>query len=206
MIKKLSTSITNKVLKWGYSDERHREIYEYNLHNRLSAITAFIVILLTSLFMQCFLWGLVFYTFFTTLSGVTGGYHAPTLTKCILLSNSAFLLSSFITLITSYISTSLIYLLLMGGGVAFAGAMIFLFAPIDHPNLGLTANEVLQLKTKSRKRFLLEVAAVVLMVMLRAPKEIVSIAMATMMTLGLSIMFAKLSKQEEKEHEKREEC
>ena len=192
MVHKIVHHLTDRIVGWGYADIKLRDIYRYNLENRISAAIAFVIIMITGILFHKFMYAIIFLIGFTTLNGATGGYHAPTLLKCLLLSDATFAITLFVSISLSSIENIVVTLSIQIVGIAFAIIVVFIKAPYNHPNLDLDTTEIQYLKKKSRKIIISISLISVLMILSKFPIGITSMIILTMDAIGISLLIANI--------------
>lgn len=127
----------------------------YGIEQRLSTFLNLIPFFLIALFLTDFWGALTFLVAFYLLKQKTGGIHAKTVSVCV----CASLLTELVFLNGLYPHLNM-YLLLCVNFVS--TLLIFLFAPYNHPNMGLSDIEIMGLRKSSRKIVLSEQCCIVI--------------------------------------------
>lgn len=131
----------------------------------------------------------VFMLVLIKLRNHTGGYHAKSFLNCFVLSVIIVLFGLQAGLLFSKVS-----LLLPLAALSLSVLIILKLAPINHPNIHFTTKEFAANKVLVQK-FILAVSAIALMLML-LNWQIAYIIISAVMTDALSVVLAKLLKQE----------
>jgi len=135
-MEKFSKKVVARLCTSGAIQEDDREVYEYSLGILLVGISHSLTVFLIGLLLGMFVESLVLFASFFLIRKFAGGYHASKHWQCYLFTivtvAGALLLSR--VLLTQ--ANMLFYVVL---GVS--AAIIFVFAPVGHPNKPLSAKE-----------------------------------------------------------------
>lgn len=155
----MATKISSKMLQLGiFSDEMYG-IYVYGFELILSFLFSVAVMLFVGIVTNRILHTILFLLVFVTLRSFTGGYHANTYGVCFMVTISVFIIT---LLLAEYINICWwYYLLLLSAGLP----IIYIFAPIEHPNKPLETNDKARCKMISTILFLLFIIAGVVFTM-----------------------------------------
>lgn len=196
MVSKLASVLTDQILKWGYADSRLRDAFKYNVENRLSAVITYLAIILLGTLCGFLLPAIVYVIFFTRLRRFTGGLHAPTANICLLLSIGLCPVAVGAARLLSSIDASVNPLLISIASIVISGIIVFSLAPVNHPNLDLNAGETAVYRRNARITWLAESVILIVMALTSVPLLICYTGAVTMVMVSISIILAKLLRQE----------
>jgi len=149
---KVASKITEHLLLMDVIDQKDAAIYCYGLEVLLLSLLEIISILCLALLVGNFFETLFYFAAFIPLRLFAGGYHASTRLRCYLL--SLFVYGIFTWLLTNFPSEHrLLFSVVVAG---FSVVVIFLFAPVIHPNRYCEGSESKFLKKTSWKIVLME--------------------------------------------------
>lgn len=149
---KVASKITEHLLLMDVIDQKDAAIYCYGLEVLLLSLLEIISILCLALLVGNFFETLFYFAAFIPLRLFAGGYHASTRLRCYLL--SLFVYGIFTWLLTVFPSEHrLLFSVVVAG---FSVVVIFLFAPVIHPNRYCEGSESKFLKKTSWKIVLME--------------------------------------------------
>lgn len=142
----LSKKITYAFLKKGMISNQNKEIYQYGFEILLSTLIYSLVFFSTSILTQTIVPSLVFLIGFFIIRTISGGYHANTYIKCHILS------------IVNHLTFIIVFKYLFGllppqlfvVILIISSIVVFLCAPIEHPNKPFIKNERRRFKCLSR--------------------------------------------------------
>lgn len=130
LYKKGAIAITSFFVENETINKKDRSIYEYGFEILFSGVIHFSFFLTIALLSQTFFPSLSFAISFFILRSIAGGYHSPTHLKCTILSTIVHLLFVMLYHLIPFqlkiILTSLVFFV--------SSIIIFMCAPIDHPN------------------------------------------------------------------------
>lgn len=144
-------SLACKLAIWLYvhssdNSKASLEIYIYGFELLLSTFMGCISIFLISFLIDQILSSLIFLLIFCPLRGYSGGYHSSTYLRCLF--SSTFLYLIVVTTSIHLANTFPIYFSLLFS--ALATLLIFLFAPMTHPNHPISHQRYIRSKFISR--------------------------------------------------------
>lgn len=175
-----------------------REVYVYAFEVLFGKILNYGTLLILAYINHNIIPTLLFMMIFLSLRGRTGGYHASHPISCYL---GTFIIYYSVSWVIAPFLHENIHILLWVFGISII--VIFLYAPINHPNLGLNKKEIQVCKSSSRWLSVLILVCVIISVWLEINSIYISYAAAGIgMDAGLLIL-AKILKQEV---QKDEEC
>lgn len=168
-----------------------RQEHIYGFEVLFGKILNYGTLLLLSIIDHNIIGTLFFMISFFTLRGRTGGYHAPRASVCYLGSILIYICVS--RVMAPFLSGNTYALL---GIMGISVVIIFLTAPVNHPNLCLDEKEIQLCKSSSRRLAIVISLSVCLFVWLEAVPIYTAYVVAGMgMDAGL-LIFAKIIKQE----------
>jgi len=142
MLKKLSEEISLLLVSNKIISIENREIYIYGIELLLSNMITFIAIIFISIVTKTFLISMLYSLIFCSLRIFAGGYHCKTYISCFFTSISIYILMLVLNFQLDSIKSILSIIL-----VVLFSPIILMFAPVEHENNPLTAEE----KVKYRK-------------------------------------------------------
>ncbi len=148
MLEKVSDRITALLVSQGVILEEDSDIYSYGLALIISFLFNTVVMLIVGALVNRFIETLLFLAVFVLLRSFTGGYHADTFLKCMLITFSTYALvialSSIDVIIPIYLSCLAI------------GFVIVLFtAPVEHPNKEISERKKVHHKITSAVMYII---------------------------------------------------
>lgn len=147
MYEKVSTHITNLLIKYSFVEKNDLEIYVYCFQIIISTLVSTIFILIWSIIFKQFLNTLFFFTGFFMCRKFSGGYHAQNQLSCFLFTQLIFI--SFLCWISfSNILKNETILIIIS---LFSNVIICILAPVDNINNPFSDSE----KKKFRKKSLI---------------------------------------------------
>lgn len=194
MLHKISNNITNYLITENYIKSEKQTWCIYLIEKKLIQYTALSITMLIGSIFFSFYECLLFTIFFTTLRKYAGGYHAKSPSVCII--SSIFLL-----LICIYFSRLLvrcnIIFVLVASIISFT--LLFLFAPINHPNMHYSLKEYIAVK--NRLHFILNIYIAILLISYLYFKTIFRCLLIAIIAVTFTVLIAKILKQEVKPNE-----
>ena len=195
MYSKLAQSITENYIQKGIISEENRAVYRYGFEVLCSTIVYTLIFIIIAALSGLILPSLFFLLGFFIVRKLCGGYHAKTYLKCHLLFALNHL--AFITLLKYvpiaknpiFLSTSLLL----------CSTMIFIFAPVDHPNKPFKGNEYKKFRIKSRLYCIIVVSVAVINYLYSIPyNTVLSSYMFGTVSATISLLSAKIQKHRRK--------
>ncbi len=147
MYKILSQKTVNILEKNGIIDLSDKEVYEYGFELLISSFFSIMVIITLSCFLKNFSASLLYMLGFIFTRLLCGGYHANHHSTCFILTIANYLAFS---LSNTFLPKAIIPIVLIAI-CTISLLIMFLFAPIEHPNN--PHSELAQRKLKKRCRF-----------------------------------------------------
>ena len=145
MLEKAATKLTAYMVDKKIVCAEDEEVYVYGWSLIFSTLGSVLVMLLVAVIAGEILGTLIFMAFMFTLRPYAGGYHANTYLRCFLLSITSYTitLSAILFWSVHFLNWALVLLL-------FSVLIIFMYAPVDHPNKPLKDHEKQRNKIISR--------------------------------------------------------
>lgn len=137
MINNLSAKIADKLLQNGTIVDEDYELYVYGLFMLISHLMYLILVCVFGTIFRCFIESVIFYIAFQFIRKYAGGYHAPTETRCEVISTLSILgCIGIIKMSETYNIQEPISLLALISAIC-----IFIFSPLDTPEKPLSEKE-----------------------------------------------------------------
>lgn len=162
MISKLAKSIAHFFVIQNITDESKEVIYAYGMELLISDVLNTVIVLIIALISHTLPAAIIFVTVFMTLRKFVGGYHANGHLSCMLTLIAVMLVFSYgvCNIQEKHIG------LFTVGFVALSLPIIFIIAPVRHPNKPISEEKMEKLKRKSRLlSVLLSISAVMLVIL-----------------------------------------
>lgn len=145
MINKLSTLITDNLLKAGNISYEEKDLYIYGLFMFFSSTVYFILSGVFGFIFNCLLESYIFFFSFQIIRKYAGGYHASTESRCEIMSTVAILLCIVLIKISKFYDFNLILLCL----AVLSTVLIAVISPLDTPEKPLSEKEFCYFRRKS---------------------------------------------------------
>lgn len=195
---KVASKITEHLLLMDVIDQKDAAIYCYGLEVLLLSLLEIISILCLALLVGNFFETLFYFAAFIPLRLFAGGYHASTRLRCYLL--SLFVYGIFSWLLTVFPSEHRLMFSVVVAG--FSVVMIFLFAPVIHPNRYCEESESKFLKKTSWKIVLMEMILILVGCLFQLKTFVFIIALG-ILSETLALFAVKISVHEKNKFTKR---
>lgn len=195
LYKKFADGITKCYIQKGIISEGERAVYRYGFEILFSTIVYTIIFIIISILCESIFPSLFFWIGFFMIRKLCGGYHAKTYLRCHLLFASNHLL--FIALLNymPFMSNPLF----MSISLLVCAIIIFIFAPVDHPNKPFSKNEYIKFRLESRLYCIVIVSATVLIYLnLIHDKTLLFGYMFGTISATVSLLSAKIQKNRRK--------
>lgn len=163
--------------------------YQYGFEILIDAVLQTILLLIIGILLGKPMETLVFLIIFTSIRKYSGGYHANTKLKCTLTSTFVMLISIGLPII---FENRIIYALL----ALLAIIIIWIFAPVEHPNRPLTDDTIKHCRIYSRALTLV-LGVVILVLNIYKPKYAYTASLSVFM-VAILIIVQKGAKKNEK--------
>lgn len=183
--------LTKCLLKNGMIDQSQQEIYEYGLERLINKTVSYIVLFLIAIMLKMVVPSILFLYFFFALRGRTGGYHASTKLRCFAgtLMIYVICMKGLLPLLEQHIEVAIMCMLL-------SAIVIFLLAPVNHPNLDFSLEEMNFYKNRVRLVLLGELIIICIFCVIGARAEYIISAILGMIVCAFLLCIAKITKQE----------
>ena len=182
--------ITNIMIEQDIIHSHEKEWCQYILEKWLLEICGYSLIILAGFINKCIIETLIFMITFLSMRKRTGGYHTERACTCMALS----------FMITCSLPAGLKYIQQMSDIskfiiLLFISLIIYLFAPINHPNMNMSVEEIKGNKILAYRNYLVFVFAILFSDVFGAHKVSNSIIYGLILS-SISILIAKILKQE----------
>lgn len=177
-------------------EKEQEEEYIYGFQKLLGKILNYTTLVLLSLYNEVLVPGIIFMIVFFSLRERTGGYHAKTPLRCYLGTVGSYFLMIRIAA-PAIMGKDFIYIII----VVISILVIFIFAPVNHPNLLLDEQEIEVCRRSSRWLVILVAGGIWIACVLQAKEICVAYAVVGLGLDAVMILMAKIAGQEVKEHE-----
>lgn len=200
MLHKIALHLAQRkiLLRTAFSNEHTIEERAYYIELFLENFFTLSFLVLLSVILHFLAETTVFLLFFMWFRGNTGGYHTKSTIGCFLLSISVALCASYIA---KYLYIN-VWILLIISCSSFA--VIFLLAPVNHPELILSEEEINQCKKTIKRISFLSILFLTCMFIFNGGHTLIRSAVLAILTTALSIVIAKILKQEVNTYETNE--
>lgn len=193
VMKKVAIFLTEQLLEKDMIEKNQLEIYQYGLERLLRKLLNYTIMLLLAVSINMVFPSLLFLSFLLLLRGRTGGYHASTELRCFAGSVGIYLFAMKGMLPLLVWRREAMWLFFLAAII-----IIYVLAPVNHPNLDFSTIEMIEYKKRARRVLGAEVLGIVVFTALGvAPDNIVS-AVLGMVVCAFLLCIAKITKQEVK--------
>lgn len=138
MISRVSSNITDLLIKKAIICSESKELYDYGFFILLSQILYFIISVIFGIVFSVFLQSIIFYIAFQLIRKYAGGYHASTEGRCEIMST----LSILACIVMIWLSRSYDFSLLLFCISLVAVLVIVVLCPLDTPEKPLSNKEL----------------------------------------------------------------
>lgn len=191
MIQQISIRLTRLILRNNLGAEENFDWYVFGFEKLIEKLINYPILFLVGLCLGKPLEGVLFLLFFALLRMRTGGYHAPSRVVCTIASAVLVAVCLWVGIVLPPLGVLILLAIL-----PICGVVIFVFAPINHPNLHLDESEMQQNRRFSRITFLIQVVVVGCLFFLGAPSSLVVMSCLGIITATATILLAKICRQE----------
>lgn len=183
------------VLALNYeNDEKNKELYIYGFEVIIGKVLTYILAICFGIIFNCIFEIMVFISFVLLLRGYTGGYHLHSSLGCIISTMAISLFSILIAVsLKTWFEITIICILLLLSSIC-----ICILAPINHPNLQLTKQEIRQCNKFSRQFLGIELLSILLFTVFHVRTTIIISACLAIIFVAILMLIAKIIKQEVK--------
>lgn len=172
--------------------------YEYAIEIMIERFITLVSMLLISVCFGKTIQAIFFLSFFMLLRRHTGGYHAKSFCWCYIES------LVFFVLIMIFGDKILSYPVLSDSTLAISFILIMIIGTINHPNMNYCETELRESRKSARYILLLEMFVILALKALGATERCLSFMACGIIMCAISIVFAKITKQEMMAWEKKE--
>ncbi len=192
----ISLKIVNRMIRTNIIDIAQREEYLYSVQLLIEGITGYLLIGVTAAAMGIFVRTLMFMAAYATVRRYAGGYHCRTYTGCTILSLIVTILSVTVVaqIMEKHILLSIIILLISAGYLIVVGA-------VNNPDMNWTREEYHKMKLLSAKTVCIWLGILAVLAVVGVPFRISVHFMVGIINATITVMIAKISKQEVKYNE-----
>ncbi len=196
MIEKMADDLIRYMTEEKMIKENLKEDYTYALISILEKFITIGSILIISFVIRKSIPSILFLLFFLSLRKRTGGFHFRTFAKCYLATVVAYII---IVSISPILSENLYFLLVI---FIIAICCIEFIGTVNHPNMNLDDTEFLEEKKKARCLALILGNTICILLLFKIDILYISYMSMAIILDAFLLVFAKLIKQEVKNHEK----
>ncbi len=172
-------------------EESQIELYKYGLERFLYKMVSYLTLLLLALHMKLFIQSAVFLIFFILLRERTGGYHASTKLRCFIGTIGIYILPMKLVIPILIENNIIAWILLI-----LSTLLIYIWAPVNHPNLQFDEGEVMMYRDKARKILAVEITIIFFSTIFNAEKSLIISEILGITLCAFLISIAKIIKQE----------
>lgn len=190
------TGLVDFLIQQDVLDKAYREDSVYGLTLFLEKIVSYLLLMGLAFFLGKPAEGLMFAICFVFLRQSAGGFHAKTFAGC--LAGSAL---SFYTAVEMIAVCLQKHTLISISLLLMACICVFIWAPVNHPNLLLTEDEIKRNKLWSRSILLIEVCIIIIGYVLHMQWQ--QYIVSAIILCAVFILIAKIIRQEVRDHEKK---
>ena len=196
-MKNVAGYLTKQLVKKKLIELSQQEYYHYGLELLVGKVVNFSALLLLAVSMKMIVPSVWFLGFFLILRGRTGGYHASTEMRCFIGTIGIYVITVRYVLPVLIERKWIVFLCL--GAVVF---IILKWAPVNHPNIAFSKEEVSQYKKRARRVLNFELIIMIILWLFGVEADIYISAGLGMTACAFLVVIAKIIGQEVKENEK----
>ncbi len=191
MLQYISKNLTQYFLSKNIITKNQIEACEYSIHTRLMKLIFILSILAISLAFNVFIESIIFLILVLSLRRRTGGYHANSEIVCFIFSIGITIFAT--VFLADFINSfNNIFRFLIYINSVF---ILFLYAPINHPNLEMSDKEMRFHRNKMKKEIFI-VSLILITFELFNQSLISSLLISGVMLVASSVLISKIIKQE----------
>ena len=191
MIHNSVNSMTDAMVKRNILISEKRDYYTYILEVMIEKIITYSTLIIISIFMHVTIPTLLFMLFFFSLRERTGGFHFDSFMKCFMSTLVIYILMNAV-LITFFLShENLMYVAL-----SISTVIIMYIGNVNHPNLDLDVDEILDCKKSARTIVIIEMLCIIAGIALRMNKVCIIYGALAIIMCAILLSIAKIAKQE----------
>lgn len=192
----LANYLTRCLIANDIVEKEQEEEYVYGFQKLLGKVLNYTTLLLLSIHNKVLVPGMILMFVFFSLRERTGGYHAKTPLRCYLGTVVSYFLMIRI-LIPAIMGKHFTYTTI----VVISILVVFIFAPVNHPNLLLDRQEIEVCRQSSRWLVLMVAGGIWIACVLQAKEICVAYAVVGLGLDAVLILMAKIAGQEVKDYE-----
>lgn len=192
----LANYLTRCLIANDIVEKEQEEEYVYGFQKLLGKVLNYTTLLLLSIHNKVLVPGMILMFVFFSLRERTGGYHAKTPLRCYLGTVASYFLMIRI-LIPAIMGKHFTYTTI----VVISILVVFIFAPVNHPNLLLDRQEIEVCRQSSRWLVLMVAGGIWIACVLQAKEICVAYAVVGLGLDAVLILMAKIAGQEVKDYE-----
>ncbi len=192
MIEKMALNLVSQMESKKMIDKADREHYEYALITMAEHIITVGTILLIGLVFNQFIQTICFLVFFLSLRKRTGGYHADKFWQCYLMTVIIYIAIIQAAVVLSENPVTMYVML------SFAVLVIEVIGTVNHPNMDMDKDELLESKKVARLCVLMETSVIAVLIALKINALYVSYMSLAVILCASLLCVAKVIKQEVK--------
>jgi accessory gene regulator B len=196
VIEKMVTDLVSQMEEEKLIDNSIREYYVYALVSWVESFLTVGTIIVISMAVRKFFPTLLFLIFFLTLRQRTGGYHLNRFYQCYLATIISYLLILWVD--TGWAN----HIQILFGGLALSVIFIEIVGTVNHPNMKMNPEELMESKKAARIIGLLEGSIICSCILLGVDRIFISYMAIAVILCAALLCIAKIRKQEVKEDEK----
>ncbi len=197
MIHKIAIKITDCLIYNGVTDQEKEEQYTYGIEVAVEKLITYTILLFLALYLKLLIPSILFVVFFVTMRVRTGGFHANTYFCCFICTIVMYL--SCTQVIAPFLINERDYMFLT---LIITSILIFLLAPINHPNLNMDSVEIKRCKREARFALLIELEFIIVATCFGINIVYIVYPIMGMMMCAILLVIAKIIQQEVSEDEK----
>ncbi len=196
VIEKMVTDLVSQMEEEKLIDNSIREYYVYALVSWVESFLTVGTIIVISMAVRRLFPTLLFLIFFLTLRQRTGGYHLNRFYQCYLATIVSYLLILWVD--TGWAN----HIQILFGGLVLSVIFIEIVGTVNHPNMKMNAEELMESKKAARIIALLEGGIICGCILLGVDRIFISYMAIAVILCAVLLCIAKIRKQEVKEDEK----
>lgn len=198
MMHTLAIKVAEYLIKNEVVKEEYQESYIYGLEIIMEKLATYSVLLVLALYFKLLIPSILFVAFFVVLRGYTGGFHANTYVGCF--TGTIVMYLSCSQIIAPFLMKEKIIIFL---SLAIAGMLIFLLAPINHPNLNMDSDEIKKCRRGIRFVLVFELMFIIGEIFGKVNEVYIVLPCLGIVMCAILLGFAKITKQEVKVYEEK---
>lgn len=193
MLQNYSAYLTDTLYRHCKLAPEKRPIFQYGFELITSTLYSIVSILLISIILGDVFSALAFLGIFFFLRLYAGGYHAPTYSKCFVLTNIIYLLVYLVSRVfIAYQLTTLAVVITL-----LSGLLIFVFAPIRNKNHPISKRVYLKNKVIARILVTLETATLTVLIFFKYDFEYISVYIVSLAAVAVMMIIPKIKERSE---------